>query len=112
MTDANASYKVVLVFQLKPGTADVELERSMADDSFPALLAREEGFQGLELIKLSADRTMSVQTWRSAQDWWAALEKVKHVRANATRPAEEEILVSRDFFGGAVIASRLPPSRA
>jgi heme-degrading monooxygenase HmoA len=110
MAEATAPYKVVLVFNLKPGAAEEELKRSLSEDSFPARLAREAGFLGLELVKLSEDRTMSIQTWRSERDWWTALGNVKNAQVELAQPAPEEILISRDFFGGAIVGSRAPHS--
>ena len=106
MSDSNARYKVVLVFNLKPGSADVELQRSGQPDSFPSRLAAQPGFLSLELVRASADRTLSIQTWRSERDWWAALQAVKGQQA---AEAQDNILVSRDFFGGPVVAEHRAP---
>lgn len=97
-----AAYKVVLVFNLKPGGADEELRRSAQPESFPSRLARQPGFVGLELVKVTAEQTMSIQTWRSERDWWTALEAVKS--AQPSGPGADDILVSREFFAGTVMA--------
>lgn len=95
-------FKVVLVFHLLPDSADEEMRRSLEPDSFPSQLARQPGFVGMELVKVSEDRTMSLQTWRGPGDWWAALDAVK--RAASERADDKpSILVSRDFFAGTVI---------
>jgi hypothetical protein len=114
MDEAVTPYKVVLVFNLKPGSADEELRRSARENSFPNRLAREPGCLGLELVKLSADRTMSIQTWRSERDWWTALNTVKQAQESSPEAAADNILESRDFFGGAVVfsQSRREPSHA
>ncbi len=97
-------YKVVLVFDLKPGTAEEELRRSREAGSFPRRLSAQPGFMEMELVKVSDERTMSVQTWSAAEDWWAALETVK---AEADRTPDdgkhETILVSREFFAGSLV---------
>ena len=103
--ESQAGFKVVLIFNLKPGCADEELRRSSRDDSFPSRLARQPGFVEMDLVKVNEERTMSIQTWRSASDWWGALNSVK------AEPAKEQletetILVSRDFFAGEIIARR------
>jgi hypothetical protein len=103
MDEVVAPYKVVLVFNLKPGLADEELRRSARENSFPNRLAREPGCIGLELVKVSADRTMSIQTWRSERDWWTALNAVKQAQDGSPEVAADSILVSRDFFGGSVV---------
>jgi heme-degrading monooxygenase HmoA len=96
-------YKVVLIFDLKPGMADEELRRSRQDGSFPRRLSAQPGFMKMELVKVTDQRTMSLQTWSSAEDWWAALETVK---SEADRDSNEEkretILVSREFVAGSV----------
>lgn len=97
----NGDYKVVLVFHLKDGAADEELRRSAEPESFPRRLARQPGLVAIELIKLDDARTMSVQTWRSAKDWWTALDAVRGMPPSA--PQREDILISRDFYGGEVI---------
>lgn len=104
MSDTNAPYKVVLVFNLKPGAADEELQRSVSPDGFPSRLAAQPGFVSLELVRAGADRTLSIQTWRSEADWWSALSAVKS--QESAGPAREDILVSRDFFGGPVVVQR------
>jgi len=106
MDEVIAPYKVVLVFNLKPGSADEELRRSARENSFPNQLAREPGCLGLELVKVNADRTMSIQTWRSERDWWAALNAVKQTQESTPEAATDTILVSRDFFGGPVVSLR------
>ena len=106
MSDPEAPYKVVLVLNLKPDAADEELRRSSQPDSFPSRLAAQPGFLALELVRASAERTLSIQTWRSEADWWAALQAVK---AQDSSPGQETILVSRDFFGGPVVAQRTAP---
>lgn len=106
MSDSEPPYKVVLVFNLKPGAADEELRRSAQPDSFPSRLAAQPGFVSLELVRVAADRTLSIQSWRSEADWWNALQVVKGQDASA---AGENILVSRDFFGGPVVAQRSAP---
>lgn len=105
MNQDNHLFKVVLVFNLEPGTAEEELRRSAEPDSFPSRLAAQPGFIGMELVKVADDRTMSIQTWQSPSDWWSALEQVKQMPAP---PADERpnILVSRDFYAGPVMASR------
>lgn len=102
---ASAPYKVVLVFQLEAGEADEELRRSARPDSFPRRLAAQPGFLGMELIKLSPDRTMSIQTWRSEADFHTALHAVKSAAASAPDAGARNILVSREFFGGCLVAS-------
>ena len=100
-----STYKVVLVFHLKPGTADEELRRSGKPESFPNRLARRPGHLAMELVKIDEDTTMSVQTWKTQSDWWAALEATKNTQVDSDN--RETILVSRDFFGGTVIRSNL-----
>lgn len=102
----NEPFRVVLVFNLKPDSADEELRRSKAPDSFPSRLAKQPGFLGLELVKVSEERTLSLQQWRSPADWWAALEAVKR---DAPSGEAEPILVSREFFAGPVVETRGPP---
>jgi hypothetical protein len=106
--DNSKLYKVVLVFNLQKGMADEELKRSKDSGSFPNLLAMQPGFIELELIKISDEKTMSIQTWQTEKDWWIALEAVKKIIENSLAGGEREnILVSRDFFNG-YIHARLP----
>lgn len=96
-------FKVVLVFNLKPGTADEELRRSAEPSSFPSALARQPGFVGMELVKISDEQTMSVQTWASPEAWWAALDAARTTVAEVPGRADrEEILISREFYAGTV----------
>jgi heme-degrading monooxygenase HmoA len=104
IADQIQAYKVILIFTLAKGMADEELRRSNEPESFPSILAKQEGFVSLELVKIDDDKTMSVQTWQSPQHWWKALEAAKSVNA-ANNPARPNILVSRDFFGGTVVRS-------
>ena len=100
-------YKVVLVFNLAAGRADEEVRRSTADGSFPALLSGQPGFVSMVLVRVDDSRTLSIQTWRSERDWWAALETAK-AQAEGQSGRREEILVSREFFAGTVVAERIP----
>lgn len=102
----NPAFKVVLIFDLKPGSADEELRRSREQTSFPRKLAAQPGFQEMQLVRVSDDQTMSVQSWASAEHWWAALEAVKGDQSHDND--RETILVSRQFFGGPV-AETLEP---
>ena len=104
VSEGTGLYKVVLVFDLKPGSADEELRRSVEPTSFPALLSQQPGFVELELVKVSPDRTLSIQTWQSEPAFFAALEAVK--RARDAAPVREDILVSRQFFAGTLVARR------
>ena len=97
------AYKVVLVFNLTAGSADEELRRSASEDSFPNRLSRQPGFLSMELVKVGAERTLSIQTWASDRAFFSALEAVKAQPASALLPSEN-ILVSREFFGGEVVA--------
>ena len=96
-------YKVVLVFNLTKGSADEEILRSIDENSFPNMLAKQAGFIDLELVKINEEKTMSIQTWESEKHWWSGLESVKNLQekipSDATR---ESILVSRDFLNGYV----------
>ena len=98
-------FVVVLKFNLKPGYADEELRRSQQANSFPNMLARQPGCERIELVKVSDDTTMSVQTWSSQSAWWAALDAVKQQRAAGETESvpPEEILLSRDYFGGNLV---------
>lgn len=102
----SAGYKVVLVFDLEDGMADEELRRSGQPDSFPNLLARQPGFVGMELVKISDFRTMSVQSWTTAEAWWAALEQTKAEANPADRTARPDIVVSREFYAGTIEARK------
>lgn len=109
MTLQPVSYKVVLVFNLRPGTASEELRRSQESDSFPLMLSRQPGLLGMELVRASDDQTMSIQTWDSSTAWFAALNAVKDRRAGGRQAQREEILVERAFFGVDVAATIPPP---
>ena len=99
----STQYKVVLVFNLKAGAADEELRRSSEPTSFPSRLATQPGFLSLELVRVSEERTLSIQTWESEASWWRALEAVKAAEGQSER---ESLLVSREFYGGPVMARR------
>lgn len=98
----NQKFKVVLTFHLKPGAADEELRRSSHEQSFPNLLARQPGCERIELVKVSDDQTLSVQTWSSQQAWWTALEAVKALREQDAESVDE-ILESREYVGGTLV---------
>ena len=102
---AEQKFKVVLTFHLKPGAADEELHRSRQSLSFPNMLAKQPGCESIELIKVSEDTTLSVQTWASQHAWWAALEAVKSLReaGNTEDESTEDILESRDYVGGSIV---------
>lgn len=96
-------YKVVLIFNLTKGSADEELKRSLEENSFPNLLSKQAGFVDLELVKINDEKTMSIQTWATENNWWTALETVKNIREKlAVESTRENILVSRDFLNGYV----------
>lgn len=99
-----AHFKVVLIFHLKPGQADEELRRSGEETSLPNRLARQPGFVAMQFVKLSDEQTMSIQTWKTAQNWWTALDAVKS-DSQSGQAAEDRpsILVSRDFHAGPVV---------
>ena len=99
--DIANSYKVVLVFNLTEGSANEEIRRSKEANSFPTLLSQQNGFLGMELVKINEEKTMSVQTWATEKDWWTALETVKNVREKLeVEKNRENILVSREFLNG------------
>jgi len=102
--DNTSGYKVVLVFDLEDRMADEELRRSKEPDSFPNILARQPGFEGMELVKISDSRTMSVQSWTSPEAWWAALEQTKAEANTADRTSRPDIVVSREFYAGTIEA--------
>lgn len=94
-------YKVVLVFNLTKGSADEELRRSNEATSFPNMLAKQQGFIEMELVKINDEKTMSIQTWATEKDWWTALETVKNMRSESEYDStRENILVSREFLNG------------
>lgn len=94
-------YKVVLVFNLTKGSADEELRRSKEATSFPNMLAKQQGFIEMELVKINDEKTMSIQTWATEKDWWTALETVKNMRSESEHDSiRENILVSREFLNG------------
>lgn len=94
-------YKVVLVFNLTKGSADEELRRSNEATSFPNMLAKQQGFIEMELVKINDEKTMSIQTWATEKDWWTALETVKNMRSKSGHDStRENILVSREFLNG------------
>ena len=97
------SFKVVLTFNLTEGSADEELRRSLEATSFPSLLAKQPGCREIDLIRIGDDKTMSIQTWETEKDWWAALEHVKAETATLIEDERESILMSRDFVGGEVV---------
>jgi hypothetical protein len=99
-----ADYRVVLIFKLQPGTADEEINRSRAEGSFPAKLARQPGFVSMDLVKISDDKTMAVQGWASAEAWWAALSAVK--ATGGSDNSGPNILIEREFYAGPVLARR------
>jgi heme-degrading monooxygenase HmoA len=99
--DKSDLYKVVLVFNLQDGKADEELKRSKEENSFPDLLSKQPGFVELELIKINDQKTMSIQTWETENDWWMALETARKINENArNNSAGENILISRGFLNG------------
>ena len=95
------TYKVVLTFHLKEGTADKEIRRSEEPGSFPNILSQQPGCIDIVLVKIDDSKTMSIQTWEKQADWWAALKAAQQIRENSA-PERETILVSRDFSGGDV----------
>ena len=99
--DKSNLYKVVLVFNLKTGSADEELRRSNEETSFPNMLVKQNGFIEMELVKINEEKTMSIQTWKTEKDWWTALEIVKNTRENSEQDNNREnILESREFLNG------------
>jgi heme-degrading monooxygenase HmoA len=94
-------YKVVLVFNLTKGSADEELKRSNEETSFPNMLAKQQGFIEMELVRINEEKTMSIQTWATEKDWWTALETVKNIREKSGQDnTRENILVSRELLNG------------
>ena len=105
--DKSNLYKVVLVFNLKTGSADEELRRSNESTSFPNMLAKHQGFIEMELVKINEEKTMSIQTWKTEKDWWTALEAVKNTREKSGQDGtRENILESREFLNGYIKAHR------
>jgi heme-degrading monooxygenase HmoA len=107
------TYKVILIFNLKKGQADEELKRSKETDSFPNMLAGQPGFVSLELVRVDESKTMSVQTWKTEQDWWRGLEAVKPAQAKMpvnttpmTVPLKKWRMKSRPIFLALLITSR------
>lgn len=106
------AYKVILIFNLKDGQADEELKRSSEANSFPNMLAQQPGFIELELVKVDASKTMSIQTWETERDWWNALGAVKQIQSEMPdKQHRETILESRDFIGGQVARHILPAKK-
>ena len=106
--DKTNLYKVILVFNLTKGSADEELKRSQEETSFPNMLAKRHGFIEMELVKINEEKTMSVQTWETEKDWWAALETVKNIREHSGQDStRENILVSREFLNGHINVHRV-----
>lgn len=99
--DKTNVYKVVLVFNLTKGSADEELRRSDEKRSFPNMLAEQQGFIEMELVKINEEKTMSIQTWETEKDWWTALETVKNIREQSGQDStRKNILESREFLNG------------
>lgn len=86
--------------------ADEELSRSEEPGSFPDLLAQQPGFTGMELVKISENRTMSVQSWTTPEAWWAGLERAKNEANTPDRDARPDIVVSPAFYAGTIEAMK------
>lgn len=106
MTTTTTPYKVVALFGLTPGSADEEVRRSLDPDGTPRRLARQPGFISAEVVRLDDDRTMSIQTWETPEACWAALQAVQS--QPDPRGPQESILVSREFYGGALVGTIVP----
>ena len=95
------SYKLVIVFKLQPGKADMEVERCRSEYSFVNLLSQQPGFIAYEIVKLSEDSTVVLQTWQSKGHLMRAMPKASAARAGLE--PQEEIVLSRDTFAGEVV---------
>lgn len=94
-------YKLVVVFKLEPGTADVEIERCRSAHSFPNILREQPGFISYEVVKLGEDGTMIIQTWRTKEHLAQAMPKAAAARARLAE-AQENIVLSSETFAGEV----------
>ena len=103
MSDSKLNYKVVIVFDLQPGTADEEIRRSQELDGMPQILSAQPGFISIELVKINDERTMSIQTWTSVDAFRAAIQSAQGLLA--TRAPRESILISQNFYAGNQLVS-------
>jgi heme-degrading monooxygenase HmoA len=103
MSASETNYKVVIVFDLQPGTADEEIRRSQEPDGMPQILSAQPGFVSIDLVKINEERTMSIQTWISADAFRAAIQSAQGVLA--TRAPRESILISQNFYAGNQLVS-------
>lgn len=95
------SYKLVIVFKLEPGKADIEIERCRSEHSFLNLLREQLGFVSYEVVKLGEDSTMIIQTWETKENLAQAMPRASAARARLAEK-QENIVVSSETFAGEV----------
>jgi heme-degrading monooxygenase HmoA len=99
-------YKVIAIFKLQPNTADQEIERCKSPESLLNTLKTFPGFISYEVIKISEDSTMTMQTWESKEHFQTAMPKAmgSHSAKNKTR---ENFVVSYQGYSGNIVLTDL-----
>ncbi|MGZ4036004.1 MAG: hypothetical protein ACXVP4_14165 [Bacteroidia bacterium] len=96
------SYKIVSIFKLQTGKANEEIERCKSSDSLLNALKKFPGFISYEVVKISEDSTMTIQSWETKAHFTDAIPKAMAARSELVKN-RENIVLSHEGFSGEVI---------
>jgi len=95
-------YKTISVFKLKPNTADQEIERCKSPESLLNTLKTFAGFISYEVIKISNESTMTIQTWETKEHFQSAIPKAMGAHS-AKIQTRENLVISYQGYSGEII---------
>ncbi len=95
-------YKVIAIFKLQPNTADQEIERCKSPESLLNTLKTFAGFVAYEVVKISEDSTMTIQTWETKEHFQSAMAKAMGAHS-AKIQTRENLVISYQGYSGEIV---------
>ena len=98
-------FKMIAVFTLHPGKANEEIERCKSESSLLNTLKTFPGFISYEVIKISEESTMTIQTWETKKHFSEAIPKAMGMQSEKNKGRENLVISHQGYAGEIVLAS-------
>ena len=99
-------YKVIAIFKLQPNKADEEIERCKSSGNLLNILKAFPGFISYEVVKISDESTMTIQTWETGEHFQSAISKAMMSQSEKNQ-ARENLVVSYQSHSGEIVLTNL-----
>src|ERR1700751_554471 len=95
-------FKIVAVFDLHEGKAYEEIERCKSSDSLLNILKNFPGFISYEVVKISENSTMTIQTWETKKHFAEAMPKATGIQTEKIK-RRENLVISHQAYAGEIM---------